>query len=127
MTRLQYFGLHRVPGRSLLFGGHYAGDGDLRSHEPATPCQANLSSRLHRIRKLNGHRARGLALPASAQGMPGALAGAVTASTVNGQPLLYGKGYYSRGMTYGRGFIVCRPGIVAFLPTEPMHHRVIRI
>jgi len=47
---------------------------------------------------------------------------AVTVATVAGEPVLYGRGYYSQGMTSGQGFVVCRPGFVAILPTSPIRH-----
>ncbi len=47
---------------------------------------------------------------------------AVTAAAVAGEPVLYGRGYYSQGMTSGQGFVVCRPGFVAILPTQPIRH-----
>jgi hypothetical protein len=47
---------------------------------------------------------------------------AITAATVGNQPLLFGRGLFTQGLTAGRGIVVCRPGYVAFLPTEPIRN-----
>jgi hypothetical protein len=46
----------------------------------------------------------------------------VIAVNLGGQPLLYGRGAYKKGMTTGSGVLICRPGFVTFLVLGKLHN-----